>query len=322
MLALASTSFVGFAPLSAPASRSGAVRARPAVAGLLDGVKDAFGGGDKPLVAADRVTPFDRWLGLDKDLEAELNDGVDQDVTYVDPSDASNYVSLSLVKPMGIAFVENEGGCGGVFVDEARGAAPTLPPPHTPLPPPLAAAALSAVFSHPARLAHRPCCRLCHRLCRRRRRLCRLRRRRLLDAQWPTVAIPPPRCLTLAPPPLRVRCLRAAISWCAPPPPPPLLPASPAPPPRPRRLCFRLLLLALLRLLLHHLLLIALPACLVAPSPSPSLPTLPAALTAAIYRRPPLHPPLPPPRRPQVAVGSTLVLGWEFDATLDAIKVC
>jgi len=27
-------------------------------------------------------------------------------------------------------------------------------------------------------------------------------------------------------------------------------------------------------------------------------------------------------RRPQVAVGSTLVLGWEFDATLDAIKVC
>mmetsp|Transcript_8512 Transcript_8512/g.26699 ORF Transcript_8512/g.26699 Transcript_8512/m.26699 type:complete len:195 (-) Transcript_8512:836-1420(-) len=118
MLALASTSIVGFAPLSAPAPRSGTVRARPAVAGLLDGVKDAFGGGDKPIVAADRVTPFDRWLGLDKDLEAELNDGVDQDVTYVDPSDASNYVSLSLVKPMGIAFVENEGGCGGVFVDE------------------------------------------------------------------------------------------------------------------------------------------------------------------------------------------------------------
>ena len=311
MLALASTSFVGFAPLSAPASRSGAVRARPAVAGLLDGVKDAFGGGgDKPLVAADRVTPFDRWLGLDKDLEAELNDGVDQDVTYVDPSDASNYVSLSLVKPMGIAFVENEGGCGGVFVDEARGAAPTLPPPHTPLPPPLAAAALSAVFSHPARLAHRPCCRLCHRLCRRRRRLCRLRRRRLLDAQWPTVAIPPPRCLTLAPPPLRVRCLRAAISWCAPPPPPPLLPASPAPPPRPRRLCIRLLLSPFsacssttsssslcLRVLSHRL---HLPPCRPSPlpSPPPSTAALPSTLTSTHLS------PLPAARRSPSAARS------------------
>ena len=39
--------------------------------GLFDGVKDAFTtGNDKPIVSEDRVTPFDRWLGLDKDLTA------------------------------------------------------------------------------------------------------------------------------------------------------------------------------------------------------------------------------------------------------------
>lgn len=34
--------------------------------GLLDGVKNAWDqGAKKPMVAADRVTPFDRWLGND-----------------------------------------------------------------------------------------------------------------------------------------------------------------------------------------------------------------------------------------------------------------
>ena len=89
--------------------------------GLFDGVKDAFGG-DKPIPAADRVTPFDKWLGLDKALVEE--EMPDQSAAYIDPNDVKNYFSVSLRKPMGIAFVENVGG-GGVYVDEvlAEGAA-------------------------------------------------------------------------------------------------------------------------------------------------------------------------------------------------------
>lgn len=79
--------------------------------------QDAFGsGGDKPLVTEDRVTPFDRWLGLDKDLVEGPQ--VDETASYIDPLDVSNYAAYDLAKPMGIAFVENEGECGGVFVEE------------------------------------------------------------------------------------------------------------------------------------------------------------------------------------------------------------
>ncbi|KAL3912026.1 MAG: hypothetical protein SGPRY_008477 [Prymnesium sp.] len=84
--------------------------------GLFDGAKEAFStNADKPLVAADRVTPFDRWLGLDKELvEAEAP----EQVSFIDPTDAANYVSLQLAKPMGIAFIENEGDTGGICIDE------------------------------------------------------------------------------------------------------------------------------------------------------------------------------------------------------------
>ena len=84
--------------------------------GLFDGVKDAFGG-DKPLVAADRVTPFDRWMGLDKAL-VEAESAVDESATYIDPNDPNNYFDVALPKPMGIAFVENDGEAGGVYVDQ------------------------------------------------------------------------------------------------------------------------------------------------------------------------------------------------------------
>lgn len=99
-------------PQSATSSRA-AVRL-----GLFDGVKDAFGasGAEKPLVAADRVTPFDRWMGLDKALVDE--ETPDETAAYIDPTDKTNYFSVMLPKPMGIAFVENEKDCGGVFVDE------------------------------------------------------------------------------------------------------------------------------------------------------------------------------------------------------------
>lgn len=84
--------------------------------GVFDGAKNAFGAADKPLVAADRVTPFDRWLGLDKELVAA--EEPDKTKVYVDPNSATNYISAALAKPMGIAFVENDGECGGVYVED------------------------------------------------------------------------------------------------------------------------------------------------------------------------------------------------------------
>ena len=87
--------------------------------GLFDGVKDAFGG-DKPLVAADRVTPFDRWMGLDKALVTAEN-AVDESAAYIDPTDTANYFVVELPKPMGIAFVENDNESGGVYVDQVMG---------------------------------------------------------------------------------------------------------------------------------------------------------------------------------------------------------
>merc|ERR1719247_3603720 len=71
-----------------------AVRTTSPVCGLFDGVKDAFGG-DKPLVAADRVTPFDRWMGLDKAL-VEAENTVDESAVYIDPNNAENYFSVEL----------------------------------------------------------------------------------------------------------------------------------------------------------------------------------------------------------------------------------
>ena len=103
----------------APISRSRSLRM-----GLFDGVKDAFGQGDKPIPAADRVTPFDKWLGLDASLVEE--EAPDQSAAYIDPNDVENYFSVSLAKPMGIAFVQNDDG-SGVYVDEvlADGSAST-----------------------------------------------------------------------------------------------------------------------------------------------------------------------------------------------------
>ena len=68
------------------------------------------------MVAADRVTPFDRWMGLDKAL-MDGDNAVDESATYVDPNDPTNYFLVSLPKPMGIAFVENDNNIGGVYVD-------------------------------------------------------------------------------------------------------------------------------------------------------------------------------------------------------------
>mmetsp|Transcript_25091 Transcript_25091/g.84125 ORF Transcript_25091/g.84125 Transcript_25091/m.84125 type:complete len:201 (-) Transcript_25091:213-815(-) len=80
-------------------------------AGLFDGVKDAFKNPVAPQ-GDDRVTPIDRWLGIDKDLTVER-----PKKTFVDPQDGANYFSVALSKPMGIRFLENEGDCGGIVVE-------------------------------------------------------------------------------------------------------------------------------------------------------------------------------------------------------------
>eukprot|EP00930_Biecheleria_cincta_P027536 TRINITY_DN19327_c0_g1_i1.p1 TRINITY_DN19327_c0_g1~~TRINITY_DN19327_c0_g1_i1.p1 ORF type:complete len:268 (+),score=51.34 TRINITY_DN19327_c0_g1_i1:35-838(+) len=84
-------------------------KAVKAVTGLEEDVKG--------FTAADRVTPIDRWLGLDKGI---LRKREEWD-PYVDSSDDRSYVTVSLEKPLGIEFVENtddEG--GGVYVGEVR----------------------------------------------------------------------------------------------------------------------------------------------------------------------------------------------------------
>jgi len=101
------------APRTLPAQLHAPRTLSPAM-GLFDGVKKAFGE-ESALPAADRVTPIDRWMGLDKALVEE--DTPTQGVTYVDPANAANYIQVSLAKPMGIAFVENDSG-SGVYIDE------------------------------------------------------------------------------------------------------------------------------------------------------------------------------------------------------------
>jgi C-terminal processing protease CtpA/Prc len=54
-------------------------------------------------------------MGLDKAL---IEKEKPTDAKYVDPSDTANYFSVAIAKPMGIAFVENDGESGGVYVDE------------------------------------------------------------------------------------------------------------------------------------------------------------------------------------------------------------
>lgn len=107
--------------------------------GLFDGFKDAFGSGStdaKTALPSDRETPIDRWLGIDvaskneeviKQQQAEAASGDSAADSFVDSMDEGNYVTVSLSKPMGVVFEENEPDTGGVFVASlaAGGAAAT-----------------------------------------------------------------------------------------------------------------------------------------------------------------------------------------------------
>jgi len=106
--------------------------------GLFDGFKDAFGskGQDSTALPSSRETPIDRWLGIDvaskneeviKQQQADTASGDSAADSFVDSMDEGNYVTVSLSKPMGVVFEENEPETGGVFVASlaAGGAAAT-----------------------------------------------------------------------------------------------------------------------------------------------------------------------------------------------------
>lgn len=93
--------------------------------GLFDGVKDAFSAPalERSSLDADRETPIDRWMGwnvkpMPGGATADMKDvkSVKAPANFVDSMDAANYIAVSLPKPMGIVFEENDEKFGGIFV--------------------------------------------------------------------------------------------------------------------------------------------------------------------------------------------------------------
>jgi hypothetical protein len=101
--------------------------------GIFDGVKGAFTQ-DTPILDEDRVTPFDRWMGIDVvGQEKDMGDSFAVPDNFVDSMDEANYIVVDIPKPMGIVFEENDPKVGGVFVaslteDGAASADATLKP--------------------------------------------------------------------------------------------------------------------------------------------------------------------------------------------------
>lgn len=90
------------------------IRGKTELYGLFDGVKDAFTQPPSSL-DAERETPIDRWMGWSVVSENEVKQTA-APVDFVDSMDEKNYVGVSLAKPMGIVFEENDTEYGGIFV--------------------------------------------------------------------------------------------------------------------------------------------------------------------------------------------------------------
>lgn len=103
----------GFSPI-AQHQNTNAVRGKSELYGLFDGVKDAFQQPPSSL-DAERETPIDRWMGWSVVSENEVKQPVTP-VDFVDSMDEKNYIGVSLSKPMGIVFEENDTEYGGIFV--------------------------------------------------------------------------------------------------------------------------------------------------------------------------------------------------------------
>mmetsp|Transcript_3281 Transcript_3281/g.4605 ORF Transcript_3281/g.4605 Transcript_3281/m.4605 type:complete len:215 (+) Transcript_3281:134-778(+) len=86
--------------------------------GLFDGVKDAFGAPalERSTLDSERETPIDRWMGWNVQSEQDVENVATPQGNFVDSMDSMNYVAVSLEKPMGIIFEENDDDFGGIFV--------------------------------------------------------------------------------------------------------------------------------------------------------------------------------------------------------------
>mmetsp|Transcript_4743 Transcript_4743/g.12742 ORF Transcript_4743/g.12742 Transcript_4743/m.12742 type:complete len:249 (-) Transcript_4743:72-818(-) len=72
---------------------------------------------EKTLSVVNRVTPIDKWFGWDRHILGAR----DGDDPFVDSSDESSYVTLTLEKPLGIQFEENSEEEGlGAAVEEVK----------------------------------------------------------------------------------------------------------------------------------------------------------------------------------------------------------
>jgi len=113
-IVLASTSAAVSAFSVLPTQTTNVVRANTELYGLFDGVKDAFTQPPSSL-DSERETPIDRWMGWSVVSENEVKETAEP-VDFVDSMDEKNYVGVSLAKPMGIVFEENDSEFGGIFV--------------------------------------------------------------------------------------------------------------------------------------------------------------------------------------------------------------
>lgn len=113
-IVLASTTAAVSAFSVLPAQNTNTARCNTELYGLFDGVKDAFTQPPSSL-DAERETPIDRWMGWSVVSENDVKETVEP-VDFVDSMDVKNYIGVSLSKPMGIVFEENDSEFGGIFV--------------------------------------------------------------------------------------------------------------------------------------------------------------------------------------------------------------
>merc|ERR1712025_623176 len=91
------------------------IRGKTELYGLFDGVKDAFTQPPSSL-DSERETPIDRWMGWSVTSDREQPKQAAAPADFIDSMDEKNYVGVSLKKPMGIVFEENDAEFGGIFV--------------------------------------------------------------------------------------------------------------------------------------------------------------------------------------------------------------
>lgn len=102
----------GFSVL--PQNMQQTARSNTQLYGLFDGVKEAFTQPPSSL-DAERETPIDRWMGWSVVSDNDVKETA-APTDFVDSMDEKNYLGVSLTKPMGIVFEENDSEYGGIFV--------------------------------------------------------------------------------------------------------------------------------------------------------------------------------------------------------------